>query len=276
MALLAFSGCAASSGAIWSRAVRKSSPSGFAPVNFSVEPFRLAGLLKKGEPAGELVVYLEGDGRAIVRGRPSSDPTPRFQQSLDLALLDPAPSILYLARVGQYVPEYAGTEYQTYWSEKRLSPEVVISSSKAIDAAKAMCGADFVHLVGYSGGGGLAVLLAESRSDVLSVVTVAGLLDTAWWTQNGGWKPLAGSLNPSDRVDLILRLPQIHFYGTEDNVIPPRLSQIYASKGNFADLTLIPVKTNHYEGWTEAWESILRNRVLPLRRKIPRTGLNAI
>jgi pimeloyl-ACP methyl ester carboxylesterase len=239
---------------------------GFSPVNFSAPPFHLAGLIKKGESMGELVVYLEGDGEAIVKGRPSMDPTPRNQLSLDLALMDPAPAVLYLARVGQFLPEYASKRYQIYWSDKRLSQEVVTAASAAIDSAKEMTGSAFVHLVGFSGGGGLAVLLAESRNDVLSLVTVAGLLDTVWWTRNGGWKPLAG-LNPSDLAGLISNLPQVHFYGTKDKVIPPELSLVYASKGKFTNLQRVSVPTGHNDVWTKLWRDLLNKYVLPIRDK---------
>jgi hypothetical protein len=264
---LAISGCAPSSAKIWSQAVSKSAPKGFSPANFTAPPFHLAGLVKKGEPDGELVVYLEGDGMAIVKGRPSSDPTPRNQQSLDLALLDPAPSVLYLARVGQYLSQYASKRYQVYWSDKRLSEEVVLAASEAIDRAKEMTGSRVIHLIGYSGGGGLAVLLAENRNDVLSLVTVAGLLDTVWWTGNGGWKPLEGSLNPADRANQIQNLPQVHFYGAKDNIIPPELSLVYSSKGKFTDLKRISVPTDHYKGWTNLWRDLLLKYVLPLRDK---------
>jgi hypothetical protein len=102
---------------------------------------------------------------------------------------------------------------------------------------------------------------------------VAGLLDTVWWIQNGGWKPLLGSLNPSDRVNEILTVPQIHFYGTEDNIIPPELSTVYASKGQFTNLSRVAVKTNHYKLWTNSWENLLRKFVLPMRNKASKTGI---
>ncbi|MDR2460697.1 MAG: hypothetical protein LBE38_07950 [Deltaproteobacteria bacterium] len=266
IAILCLNGCAQSSQTLWKNAVMMSTPMGFSPVELEVPPFHLAGLIKKGTPSRELVVYLEGDGRAIIRGRPSADPTPRTSQSLELALLDPAPNILYLARIGQFLSAYAQDRYQPLWSERRLAPEVVEAASRAIDSAKAMVGASYIHIIGYSGGGGLAVLLAENRTDVLSLVTVAGLLDTVWWVETRGYKPLTGSLNPVDKVSEILTLPQIHFFGIEDNIIPPEMSRVYASKGNFSDLRRLGVPTNHYEAWTSMWSELLNNYVLPMRR----------
>jgi pimeloyl-ACP methyl ester carboxylesterase len=242
----------------------KSGPRGFVPVDFPAGSYHLAGLLKSGG-APELVVYLEGDGRAIVNGRPSTDPTPRTPQSLDLALQDPAPSVLYLARIGQYMPAYATDENRPLWSDRRLSPEAVTAASDAIDRAKTMSGAFFLHLVGYSGGGGIAVLLAERRGDVLSLVTVAGLLDTEWWVNTRGYRPLTGSLNPADRLEPILNLPQLHFFGTEDRVIPPEMSLVFASKGSFTRLRRLGVDSDHYKAWTGSWRDLLERYVIPLR-----------
>ncbi|MDR1038799.1 MAG: hypothetical protein LBR80_01275 [Deltaproteobacteria bacterium] len=264
LALLALAGCAASSPDLWQGAVLKGGPQGFVPADYPAAGYHLAALLRNGG-SPELVVYLEGDGRAIVNGRPSPDPTPMSPQALELALQDPAPSVLYLARIGQYMPAYATAENRPLWSDRRLSPEVVAAASEAIDLAKSAAGAFFLHLVGYSGGGGLAVLLAERRGDVLTLVTVAGLLDTDWWVQTRGYRPLTGSLNPAEGLDGILNVPQVHFYGTEDRVIPPEMSRVFASKGAFTRLRRLGIESDHYRAWTGAWGELLERYVLPLR-----------
>jgi pimeloyl-ACP methyl ester carboxylesterase len=263
--LLLLSGCGASPTELWARLVTRSGPLGYVPVDLDAPPFHLAGLLKSGPPGEPLVVYLEGDGRAIIHDRASSDPTPKNAQSLDLALLDPSPSVLYLARIGQFMPAYARPVYRDYWSDKRLAPEVVNAASVAIDQAKAQVGAKSIHLVGYSGGGGLAALLAESRSDVLSLVTIAGLLDIDWWVETRGYRPLFGSLNPAANKSKISQLPQIHFYGVDDKVIPPEMSQVFASQVAFTNLKRVGVKSNHYDSWTSNWRTLLDKYVLPLR-----------
>jgi pimeloyl-ACP methyl ester carboxylesterase len=163
------------------------------------------------------------------------------------------------------MPAFATEANRPLWSDRRLSPEVVSAASEAIDQAKRRSGAMFLHLIGYSGGGGLAVLLAERRGDVLSLVTVAGLLDTDWWVQTRGYRPLTGSLNPADRLDGILNVPQVHFYGTEDRVIPPEMSMVFESKGRFSRLSRLPVETDHYKAWTGRWPDLLRRYVVPLR-----------
>ncbi|MDR2352916.1 MAG: hypothetical protein LBF22_07080 [Deltaproteobacteria bacterium] len=258
-------GCGPSSMDLWRGVINRSGPKGYIPVDLVSPPFHLAGLLKSGPSGGTLVIYLEGDGRAIIKGKPSSDPTPRKAQALDLALLDPAPSVLYLARIGQFMPAYATASYRDYWSDRRLAPEVVKAASDAIDQAKAMTGAESIHLLGYSGGGGLAVLLAESREDVLTLVTIAGLLDTEWWVSSRGYRPLTGSLNPADLTKNIQGMPQVHFFGLDDKIIPPEMSLVFSNKVVFSNLRRIGVDSDHYNAWTSNWKALLEKYILPLR-----------
>jgi hypothetical protein len=235
-------------------------------MDIPAPPFRLAGMLK-GESDPDLVVYVEGDGKAVVRGRPSYDPTPSQPQSFDLALLDPAPLVLYLARVGQFMPAFAGPQYQAYWSSGRLAPEVVQAASQAIDEVKARTGASRVHLVGFSGGGGMVVLLAAKRDDVASLVTVAGLLDIDWWVQSSGWQPLVGSANPATYAQSVAKIPQIHFYGSSDRIIPPAMSLRFSKMAQFDDLARKGLEHDHYTGWTRSWPMLLRELVIPLRER---------
>src|SRR3546814_2839304 len=65
------------------------------------------------------------------------------------------------------------------WTSARFSDGVIVSMSDALDRLKEEAGASSLDLVGYSGGGGVAVLLAARRRDVVSIVTIAGNLDQA-------------------------------------------------------------------------------------------------
>ena len=204
----------------------------------------------------------------MVRGRPSNDPTPVFAQALEMAFLDPAPLVLYLSRVGQYMPAFANESNRPYWSHARLAPEVVRAAGFAIDEIKRRTGAQRLHLVGFSGGGGLCVLLAAERRDVASLVTVAGLLDTEWWVRSQGWLPLSGSLNPADAAPSLVDVPQIHFFGLKDKIITPGMSLRFLSLASFRSLDRVGLELDHYHGWTRLWPSILRARILPLRREL--------
>ncbi len=266
--LAAVSGCAAKDGRSWADLSQRGAGSDFQAVTFDVPPFTLAGLLK-GRPgqSRDLVVYLEGDGRGVVRGRVTEDPTPSRAMGFELARSDPAPAVLYLARVGQFQPSQTGPDYQAYWSNKRLSEETVSAADRAIDQAKARIGAQFLHLVGYSGGGGLALLLAERRPDVLTVATVAGLLDTSWWVREKNFQPLTGSLNPADQARVLINTPQVHFYGTDDAIIPAAMSAHFQSLAPFAKFKRVEVPTNHWRAWPELWPGLLDRYLLPWRAR---------
>jgi hypothetical protein len=248
----------------WEEVAQRSFGRGFRPLSLYAQPFHLSALLKGGRES-DLVVYIEGDGRAIRHGQAAADPTPRDAQSLELALQDPAPAVLYLARIGQYQPLDAIPANEVYWTNKRLSEEVVEAANTAIAKVKEMVGATRIHLVGFSGGGGLVVLLAERRPDVASLVTVAGLLDTDFWVQSRQWQPLTGSLNPIKNTWIIAHIPQIHFFGLNDQIIPPELSYRFAQSAKFAKIERLGQDTDHYSGWTKKWPELLTNYVLPLR-----------
>ena len=258
--------CSADSRHIWQRLVIEGQDSGFTPRNFQQTPYHLAGFLKaQGSSGTDLVVYIEGDGRAVSRGRVAFDPSPQTPLAFDLAKLDPAPFILYLARIGQYQPAQTGANYKAFWSNKRLAPEAVTAANLAIDKIKEEFNIKYIHLVGYSGGGGLAVLLAESRYDVKSLVTVAGLLDTKWWVEANSYLPLAGSLNPAAMVDKITNLPQLHFYGQKDKIIQPELSLHFSKLAPFTHLRRIAVETDHWHNWTKFWPQYIQEYLIILR-----------
>ena len=260
-------GCSSKTQEAWIDLTDRGSGYDFKPISFDVPPFTLAGLLKYNSNASaDLVVYLEGDGRGVVRGRVSPDPTPSKAMGFELAKSDPASSVLYLARVGQFQPDQTGKKYQEYWSNKRLSAESVRAASQAIDRAKAQVGAQRLHLIGYSGGGGLAVLLAEQRPDVASLVTVAGLLDTNWWVREKNFQPLTGSLNPADQAMRISHIPQVHFYGSEDSIIPPAMSAHFQTLAPFTSFKRVEVDTNHWRVWPEVWPNLLSQHALSVRK----------
>lgn len=274
LAALAFlAGCAAPGGReLWGELSAKGINNGFTPLIIQTPPFALSALLKapaNGVTPEYLAIYLEGDGRVLTRrGKLRDDPTPSRSMVFELARLDPAPAVLYLARIGQYQPEYTGEAYQTYWSEGRLSPAVVRAADEAVTQIKARTGAERIYLIGYSGGGGLACLLAARRHDVAGLVTVAGLLDHVWWTSANNSSPLSESLNPAEFADNLANIPQIHFYGAEDELITPEMSARFASLVEFQDFTRVSVPAGHNNGWQDAWPGLLQKYALPMRQRL--------
>lgn len=190
--------------------------------------FQVAAAVAPSIPSSRLVVYLEGDGFAYVRpSQPSHDPTPSDPVALRMALAHPAgkANLAWLGRPCQYLSS-PGCE-SAYWTNLRYSPEILNSISAAIDQLKSRSHAKDVVLVGYSGGGAVAVLLAARRNDVHSVVTAAANLDLAFWTQHYGLAPLTGSLDPADLAASLRTLPQTHFTGAQDTAVGTEVVRSY-------------------------------------------------
>ena len=175
-----------------------------------------------------LIVYLESDG--YIRVSPtvlSPDPTPLRPIALELAALDDSASVLYLARPCQYLSdERRRTCNPLYWDTRRFSPEVVAALSDALDQAKERAKAQRLVLVGYSGGGTLANLLAVRRDDIVGIATVAAPLDVDAWVRHHRISPVTGSLDATMRAKLA-GVRQIHFAGARDWQVPPTLLDSY-------------------------------------------------
>lgn len=217
-------------------------------------------------PVPEVVVYLEGDGLAwIDRSSPSTDPTPRDPIGLRLAVSTPHKPAAYLARPCQYTIEQDATRCsQDVWTHGRYSEEVIAALSQGVSRIKALFRAERITLVGYSGGGTVAALLAARRDDVSLLVTVAANLDIDAWVRHHGVSPLFLSLNPSVFGDRLKKQRQVHFVGTDDEVVPPAVVQSYANKVDKSLLRTIRYveDANHDCCWADKWPDLIR-RALP-------------
>ncbi|MCK9294674.1 MAG: alpha/beta hydrolase [Desulfobulbaceae bacterium] len=243
-------------------AVRLAAAAGWREIRLPAERFILAGFIPQEIPLNSkiLTIYIEGDGLAwLTSTRISSDPTPVNPIGLELALRHPQGPAAYLARPCQYVTggDARGCT-NIYWSDRRFSLEVVSSVSLAIDRLKQEFRAQDLQLVGYSGGGAIAALVAARRSDVTSLITVAGNLDHQAWTRKHGVPPLSGSLNPADEWQAISTLQQIHFVGGRDTVISSDIFASFASHfpaRSRPELVIIP-DADHVCCWVERWPQL--------------------
>ena len=222
----------------------------------------LMGLVRLEKPGKPVTVYLEGDGRAwLTPGRPSPDPTPRHPVALKLARVDPSPNVAWLARPCQYQMLQAPGDCEArHWTHARYGGEILDVINEALDSVAAGNNGG-LHLVGHSGGGAIAALLAARRDDVLSLRTVAGNLDHRTFTDYHGVTPMHASLNPAARAQALEDIPQIHFSGTGDTVVVPEV--IEAFRNAMADERCVrrqTVEADHRDGWEEAWPSLLEER----------------
>ncbi len=260
--LFLLSGCAATSAERSFRAETVASSGNLQKTTVRTDPFILTAYSRIQNPGQPLHVYIEGDGYAwVTPTRVSGDPTPREPLALSLAAEDPAPNVVYLARPCQYTPVEMNSacEDEAYWTNKRFSEEVVRSVGQAIDKFLKDAQSPEIHLIGYSGGGAVAVLIAARRKDVKSLRTVAGNLDPTLVNDYHGVSRFEGSLDPMDVAGEIAAVPQLHFIGGEDTIIP--LAAVGSFLKKMGDGRCFQTKTlpdaSHKDGWIESWRKLL-------------------
>lgn len=222
---------------------------------------------KKAKP-DVLRVYLEGDGspwrsRVIVM----PDPTPRNPLMLRLMSLDSNPAV-YVGR-----PCYNGFSNEpdcdsSLWTSARYSESVVNSMSAGIRRLMESHGAQELWLIGHSGGGALAMLLARELPEVTRIVTLAGNLDTDAWTWHHRYTPLFSSANPAKEPALRDDIWQWHLVGGRDKIIPSQLvkpvimAQPSASGFEFS-------RFNHGCCWERVWPAVLEALNTDNPRRMP-------
>ncbi len=236
-------------------------------------PLMTAIRAREDNAGGPLMVYIEGDGRAWRNRRePSLDPTPLNPLGMKLAMAsDPQFDTAYIGRPCQFAARQSEHCQVPVWTSDRYSQASVDAAGAAIDQLKQSNTQDVV-LVGYSGGGVIAALLSRQRTDTMALITVAANLDTSAWTSHHGVSPLTGSLNPADYPTTLMKVPQLHFTGGDDTIVPPQIISRYLQS---IDLD-IAVHQRELEGydhrccWVENWPRLLEQvllevRVLPTR-----------
>jgi hypothetical protein len=205
--------------------------------------------------ASRIHVYVEHDGLPwATPTRVSSEPTPRDPLVLRLAVQDSA-SVIYLGRPCYFGLAQSARCSPSLWTRQRYSEAVVSSMAAALTAVLGHSPPELVFL-GHSGGATLAWLLAGRFPRSRAVVTVAGNLDVRAWAVLHGYTPLADSLNPADSPDLPPHVLQMHFAGSDDNVVPSRLVRDFVRRRPRGAFVEYP-GFNHRCCWERVWPSIL-------------------
>jgi len=201
----------------------------------------------------QMVVYIEGDGMAwISRDQLSNNPTPVQPIALKLASIDTNANVLYVARPCQYLwPQKMNRCSSRYWSDKRGSEEVISSINQAISIVKQKQNISSIRLIGYSGGGGIAALIADRRADVSEFVSVSGNLNYKLFTQTHNLSPMNGSIDPITVANQIGSIPQIHYVGADDKIIPKQIAL------SFSDKVKVINNVSH-DNWPDKWAQILK------------------
>ena len=214
----------------------------------------------------DVTIYIEGDGKSMVtRNRPSLNPTPHQPLALHLAAVDKqSKNIIYLGRPCHFRPTGADAECDIkYWTRYRYSQTVVDSLSDALDQLQQSYGFERINLVGFSGGGALAVLLAAQRPNVVSIRTVAANLDVDAFVAWHRVSPMSNSLNPVVVTDRLKYIPQRHYFGDADQVVPRAIGDSYLAY--FSDKRCVQLieltGLGHLNGWAALWPQLLAQPV---------------
>lgn len=211
--------------------------------------------------SGAADVYIEGDGLAWVsKYRASLNPTPPDPLALHLAAEDKAANVIYLARPCQYTGwTKEGACPELYWTTGVSAPDVIAAYQQALDDIKARTHVSGFNLIGYSGGAAIAALVAAKRADVASIRTVAGNTDHAVFTSVHGVTPLADSIDPATAAMADSHIPQLHFIGGNDKVVPQNVFEGWkqASGASACVHSEIVDGNTHEKGWIEKWPELL-------------------
>lgn len=250
---LQLSGCATLAERVEAEAARY----GFTRVVVPGTEFPHVVFLNKVDSVGmPLHIYLEGDGSPWIAGDyPAPDPTPRQPIMLRLMALDDAPS-LYLGR-----PCYLGLAQGSYcdsslWTHARYSKRVVDSLESALRRLLPHYKTSGLVIIGHSGGGTLALLLAERFDATRAVLTLAGNLDTEAWADYHGYLPLTDSLNPAKRCGLRAGIVERHYVGLRDREVPLNIAERYIAAHPLAEIIPVP-DFDHGCCWDQLWPGIL-------------------
>jgi hypothetical protein len=239
-------------------------PANLTRAQVSTATFVLTTFSRRRDPQAPVTVYVEGDGLAwLSRSEVSPDPTPRNPVGLKLAALDPSENVLYVARPCQYTPmEIDRRCNELYWTDRRFAEEVVAAVNQAIDG-HLRGGGRGVRLVGFSGGGAVAALVAARRTDVIDLRTVAGNLDHVTLNRHHGVTQQRGSLNAADVAQRLAQLPQLHLIGDKDGVVVPVVAESYLRRTGPTRCVEIRriADATHESGWTDVWPRIVRERI---------------
>lgn len=206
------------------------------------------------QDAKTLTVVIEGDGLAWrTHDEISQDPTPRVPVGMQIAKDLKSPGVkLYLARPGQYIQ--SPNQIPKDWTRGRFSKKILEAYGDIINQMHAQ----EVHLMGYSGGASLAILLVPYIKAIKQVTTFAGVLDHKAWTTFHDYSPLSDSLNPPDylKLPVFQRVRFTHYYGLEDETVPPQLVDDFKKQWVVVpQVRFIPIKDFEH---TSPWGDLLK------------------
>lgn len=245
-------------------AARVASPAWMIERQIPAGPFALTAFERMHERGTSANIYIEGDGFEDSLPAELGNPTPSNPVALHLASKDSARNLAYLARPCQFsgtLSKETPCDSQ-YWLKDRFSDTVIESYNDALDEIAARYDIKGFNLIGYGGGGAIAAILAAQRNDVLSLRTVAGNLDHITYSNYHEIGLLDGSLNAADFAEKLRDMPQIHYAGGQDTIVPPAVLESFLNKLEPSECEYYELvqEAEHAKGWVDKWPELLERK----------------
>ena len=224
-------------------------------------------------------IYIEGDGTSF-KPEPTNtatgaaknvaaatdnvfgeNPTPKTPVALHLASRDNSKNLAYISRPCQYVknPEEKGCN-AAYWNTRKYSPEVLMAYDSALNEIAARYNITEFNIVGFGGGANIAAVLAATRDDIKTLRTVAGNLSPTFVSNYHQSAALSSdAMLATNYGSKLATIPQHHFIGAADTVIPPGTYHSYRQALGLSDCINYSVlqDAGHHLGWTQTWPQLL-------------------
>jgi len=210
-------------------------------------------LYKEGtQHSGLLTVFIEGDGMPWqTETRIANDPT--SNKPMLLAMMDRLDGDrLFLGRPCYFKINDSKCDFR-YWTSHRYNQEVLDSMAKVIEKTLNLETYHTLALVGHSGGGSIASLIACRFKLPTRLVTLGANLDINAWTTHHSWTPLTASLNPAEAAQTCSNVSERHLHGEDDQVVPSHLNQKYYQAHQTKPLLF---KHQGHTNWAKRWPEI--------------------
>lgn len=242
---------------------KKATSAGLISDEVYVHQYRLQIYKNQEKESGRIHVYLEGDGSPFFRKQYiKHDPTPINPVAINLMLLDESPSLLlgrpcYHKTLNTAV---SACNESNLWTTGRYSHQVVTTLATALKQLAPS--PKKLTLIGFSGGGTLAMLLSTRLENVTHVVTINANLDIDAWAEHHAYTLLSSSLNPIDQLSDYQKSDVFfhHLIGSKDqNVISAHWLKAFSSlpKTQISHLH----NFDHVCCWNTIWKEFLTTQL---------------
>jgi hypothetical protein len=196
-----------------------------------------------------LTVFIEGDGRPWLNNTAiAKDPTPHALLAYAL-FREINTNSIYLGRPCYFQTVDSRCDFR-YWTSHRYSHDVIDSMIAVVNEYLQKNHYSSVTLVGYSGGGVIATMMACGINAKTLLYTLSANLSVNDWTQLHHYAALEGSQDPYLHFEPCNLVAAKHFVGSADDNVPSYITEKFTQKFGH-DLVL--VESADHANWLRFW-----------------------